>query len=323
MRKFARLSWGVLAFNVLVMAWGALVRATGSGAGCGSHWPLCDGEVVPTAPGTAKIIEFTHRATSGLAMLAIFALAYAGYRAFPRGDRVRAAVTSAAVFVSLEAVLGAGLVLFDLVAHNASMKRALSIALHLTNTFFLLASLTLTAWWAQTQSGAPLRRRGALPWLASIPLAAMILVGMSGAVAALGDTLFPVRSLAEGFAQDSLSGSHIFIRLRVWHPFFAVAATLIVLAVAAAARVMRPTPAVRAWSYTATALVALQVGAGLLNLALLAPVWMQLVHLVLADSVWIALVLLSASLLEGDALARPSVAPPLAREELARDAALR
>ncbi len=47
---FSRYAWGVLLWNVLVALWGAYVRATGSGAGCGSHWPTCNGEILPRAP---------------------------------------------------------------------------------------------------------------------------------------------------------------------------------------------------------------------------------------------------------------------------------
>ena len=67
LNRLARYAWGVLGINLLVILWGAYVRATGSGAGCGSHWPLCNGEVVPRSAGLATLIEFTHRATSGVA----------------------------------------------------------------------------------------------------------------------------------------------------------------------------------------------------------------------------------------------------------------
>ncbi len=320
-RRVARFAWATIAFNVAVILWGAYVRASGSGAGCGSHWPLCNGEVMPRAPGAAMTIELAHRVTSGLAMLMVFTLAVVAWRAYPSGHRVRRGAIVSAVLISFEALIGAGLVLFELVAHDASMKRAMSIALHLTNTLFLVAALTLTAWWAS--GGAPIRvrRQGPMAWILGGAMSLMVVVGMSGAVAALGDTLFPARSIAEGLAQDFSVGAHAFVRLRVLHPFLAVGGGLFVVAAATAARVLRPTPTVRVLSHALTALFALQVAAGFTNLALLAPIWMQLTHLFLANAVWLTLVLLGATSLADVAPAPQSLRAPA--EELLRDVALR
>ena len=81
---FAAYAWAVLGFNLLVILWGAFVRATGSGAGCGSHWPLCNGEVLPRAPALATLIEFSHRLTSGVALLLVIGLVVGAWRGFPR-----------------------------------------------------------------------------------------------------------------------------------------------------------------------------------------------------------------------------------------------
>lgn len=319
--RVARFAWATIAFNVAVILWGAYVRASGSGAGCGSHWPLCNGEVMPRDPGAAMTIELAHRVTSGLALVMVFALAVVAWRVFPAGHRVRRGAIVSAVLISFEALIGAGLVLFELVAHDASMKRGMSIALHLTNTLFLLAALTLTAWWASGGAQVRVRRQGAIAWVIGGSMTLMVVVGMSGAIAALGDTLFPARSFAEGFAQDFSVGAHVFLRLRVLHPFLAVGGGLAVVAAATAARVLRPTRIVRALSYALTALFALQVAAGFTNLALLAPIWMQLVHLFLANAVWLALVLLGATALADVAPTPSSVRAP--GEELLRDVALR
>src|SRR5215467_12703113 len=72
--RVSAFAWGVLAYNVAVIAWGAFVRASGSGAGCGRHWPLCNGEVVPRPTSVATVIEATHRATSGLALVGVVGL---------------------------------------------------------------------------------------------------------------------------------------------------------------------------------------------------------------------------------------------------------
>lgn len=295
--RVAPLAWGVLGYNLLVIAWGAFVRATGSGAGCGAHWPLCNGEIVPRAPTTALIIEASHRLSSGVALVLMGVLLVRTLRTAPKGHTARRWAIASSVFLLGEALIGAALVLFELVAHDASQKRALSMSLHLTNTFFLLGALTMTARAASGGARPTLRRQGALsPILLSAGLG-VILVGMSGGIAALGDTLFPARSLVHGLAQDLSPAAHVFLRLRVLHPVFAMTFGALVMLAAVAARVMRPTAAVRTRSRVTLALFTTQLAAGALNVLLLAPVWMQLVHLLLADALVISLVLLAAEAL--------------------------
>jgi heme A synthase len=294
---FARYAWGVLAANLAVIAWGAYVRATGSGAGCGQHWPLCNGEVIPRAERIQTIIELTHRVTSGLALVLVVAMAVWAFRARPRGSVVRRGAIASVVLMLSEALIGAGLVLLKLVEHDASVMRAVSTSLHLTNTFLLLAALTLTAWWASGGERVRLRGQGAAPWILAAPLAGAIIVATSGAIAALGDTLFPSASLAQGLADDASPTAHLFIRLRVLHPFLAGGVSAIALVCAGVVPLMRRDSRTRAAARAVHALVFVQVCAGLVNLALLAPVSMQLVHLLLADALWIALVLLTATAL--------------------------
>lgn len=298
-RRLARFAWGVLAYNLLVIAWGAFVRATGSGAGCGKHWPLCNGEVVPTPKSVATIIEASHRLTSGIALVLVMVLAVQCVRKLPKGDRARRGAVLSGVFMIGEALIGAGLVLFELVAHDTSMKRALSMVLHLGNTFFLLASLSLTAWWLARPEAAPAeaaaRGKGdrVLRAALAVSLGGVLLLASSGAIAALGDTLFPARSLREGLAQDLSPMAHAFVKLRMLHPMIALATGVVVLATAGLVRMLRPEPRVVSLSRLATLLFVVQFVAGLINVTLLAPVAMQLVHLLLADAVWIALVLMA------------------------------
>jgi heme A synthase len=296
-----------------VILWGAGVRATGSGAGCGSHWPLCNGEVVPRAPGVATVIEFTHRATSGVALLAVVGLVVAAFRLRPRGDATRRAAVWSLVFILTEAAVGAGLVLFELVAENASMARALFGATHLVNTFLLLAALTLTAHRASAPDGAG--DDGAPsppPLLGYAALVLLLLVGMSGAVAALGDTLYPAASLGHAFAQDVSPTAHVLLRLRLLHPLLAVAGALAAAGAAARTRAAAPESGPRARAVIGLAVLELVIGG--VNVILLAPVWMQVVHLLVADLLWIALVRLTAPLLarRGDsAAARSGAALPV------------
>ena len=85
-RRFSRYAWGTLGLNIFVIVWGAFVRASGSGAGCGSHWPLCNGEVIPQPERIATVIEFFHRITSGLALIAVLVMVVWAFRAKNRKE---------------------------------------------------------------------------------------------------------------------------------------------------------------------------------------------------------------------------------------------
>ena len=294
-KRFARFAWIVLAYNMFVILWGAFVRATGSGAGCGSHWPLCNGVVVPRASQIETIIEFAHRMTSGLSLVMVILLVIWGFRAFTPGHLVRKGVIAVFIFEMVEVLVGAALVLLGLVAQNVSLGRALIMPIHLANTFLLLGATALTAWWAANNIGPRLRGQGliALGWV--FGLLGVALIGMSGAVTALGDTLFPASSLIAGMRQDFVPTAHLLIRLRVWHPVIAVVIALYVVAYLTPALAARHSGrSAKILPRLLTALIVTQLAAGFVNVTLLAPVWMQLLHLALAASIWVTLVLLGA-----------------------------
>jgi heme A synthase len=297
MRRFPIYAWGVLAYNVGVILWGAYVRATGSGAGCGSHWPLCDGVVVPRSPRVETLIEFSHRASSGLALFLVAGLFVWALRAYPKGHVVRRGAAWSMFFVLTEAVVGAGLVLFKLVADNASLTRAFSTGVHLVNTFLLLAALTLTARWASGGPRLRLRGHGMRVWALGLGLLAVLVLGMTGAITALGDTLFPPQSLAEGLRQDMDATAHFMVRLRVVHPVIAVATAFYMILIAGLPEVTGEHPESKRFARALMALFVIQLVAGVVNVLLLAPLWMQQVHLLLADLAWIVLVLLAAAAL--------------------------
>lgn len=297
LNRFAKYAWGVLAFNLLVILWGAYVRASGSGAGCGSHWPLCNGEVIPRSAQVETLVEFAHRITSGLAFVLVIGLLIWALRAYPKGNVVRTGAWLAMIFMTTEALIGAGLVIFEWVADDASVGRAVAIAIHLANTFLLLASITLTAWWAS--GGRPIKlkgHRGAL-WGLGLGLAGVLLLGLTGAITALGDTLFPSASLSEGLQQDFSASAHFLIRLRVWHPLVAIGVGFYLILLAGVLGLLRSDRFIKRFALALVLLFIVQFGVGITNLLLLAPVPVQLVHLLLADLVWITLVLLVAATL--------------------------
>jgi heme A synthase len=310
--NFTRYAWIVLGFMLLVILWGAFVRATGSGAGCGSHWPLCNGVVVPREARVETLIEFTHRVTSALSGVLVLVMLAWAFRLYPKGHIVRRAAAFSTLFVITEGLVGAGLVLFEWVADNQSVARAISMAVHLVNTYLLLAAITLTAWWAGAATGAGAateagaggqqsgnfivqwRGQGRTGWLIGGALGLLLLLGVSGAITALGDTLFPAGTLREGIAQDFLPTAHFLVRLRVYHPLLAVLSGIYLWLAAPAIAAARPGIGALTFSRAVRVLVVVQLLAGVVNILLNVPVWMQLLHLLLADLMWIAVVLLAA-----------------------------
>jgi heme a synthase len=290
-RALVRFAWGVVGYNVLVILWGALVRATGSGAGCGNHWPLCNGQVIPLSPRIDTIIEFTHRCmTAGSTFLVIGLLIWT-FRETVKGQAARGLAVVSMVLLLNEAFLGALLVKLGYVTGNQSMGRVVVLSIHLSNTLLLLAALTLTARLLGTgQRWAELGESGARKLLALLGLGATLVVGVSGSLAALGDTLFPASSLRAAFAQDFAASSPWLLRLRGVHPVSALIAAAFVLLLVGQAR--------RAGAGHiagfVVSLLCFQFALGLADVLLLAPVWMQILHLLGADLYWVALVTLAA-----------------------------
>jgi len=291
-RRFAGFAWGVLTYNVAVILWGALVRATGSGAGCGGHWPLCNGDVLPNVSQLGTVIEFTHRIMSGLALTLVVLLFVWARKAFTPHHEARHWAMWSLVFILTEALLGASLVLLGHVARDESVGRVYSLATHLVNTFLLLASIALTAWFAARPAGAGKVRMLSLP--AAGPLAALVLVAVAGAITALGDTLFPAHSLAEGMRDDFTSTASFLIRLRIIHPFLAVAAGLAIALVAFPEYRACHNATLRTLSGWLLSLFVAQIVLGGASILLQAPLGLQLLHLLVADAIWITLVLFTA-----------------------------
>jgi cytochrome c oxidase assembly protein subunit 15 len=290
-KKIVRwLAWTALGWNVLVILWGAVVRATHSGAGCGNNWPLCNGEVIPVSPRVDTIIEFTHRMMTGGATALVVALLVSVLLTTAKGHRARIAAWVTTLLLVNEAFLGFLLVHFGYVTTNRSVGRVVVLSIHLSNTLLLLASLTVTA--------ALLTRGEARPrvvadaktrWWIFAGLVATLFVGVSGSLAALGDTLFPSATLAAAFAQDFSPAAPLLLRVRWVHPAAAcVAGVFVVWLIAHTRGRLR---------WVVAGLLGVQFALGVADVLLLAPVWMQIVHLFGADLYWISLVLLSLSLL--------------------------
>ncbi len=289
-----RYAWFVVGWNIAVILWGAVVRATGSGAGCGNHWPLCNGDLIPASPRIATAIEFTHRAMTGGATITILALLIWTFRATRGRHLARFFAVASTVLLLNEAFLGALLVKLGYVVHDQSPGRFIVLPIHLANTLLLLAALALTAHFLARESGF---MNGSVEYrffgLSVIGLASTIAVGVTGSLAALGDTLFPAATLAQAFAQDLSQSSPWVLRLRWMHPAASLMAGLFVVGLVWVSG-SREDAANRNLANWAIGLLISQLALGVLDVMMRAPNWMQILHLLGADVYWVVLVVLAA-----------------------------
>lgn len=296
-KQFARYTWGLLGYTLFVIAFGAVVRITGSGAGCGQHWPTCNGELLHLPQTLKTSIELTHRTTSGLSVIAIVGLLIAAFRIYPRGHVVRAAATLAFGMIIVEALIGALLVLARLVENDASLTRALVLPLHLVSTALLTAALCWCAYFATRSRASAERVPGVARALLLTAGIGILIVSATGAVTALGDTVFPVQASGLGarLQEDYGASAALLQRMRGIHPFLAVAVAAFVAYAAAVFPAYCAGPEVKRASLALALCITLQVLAGVLNVWLSAPGPMQVVHLLLANFTWITLIVLAAA----------------------------
>lgn len=304
-----RLAWGALIYNVLVILWGAVVRITTSGAGCGDHWPLCNGVVLPQSPTLHTVIEFSHRLTSGASGLLAIALLAATLRFTPARHPARAAALASLGLIILEGLVGGAQVLLGLTATSTDPARGLVQGVHLANTFALLGALLITALLLSGRPAAPLRRQGLVGLWSYVGLGLLLVLGMAGAVTALGDLLFlpadgtPVDTVKRDYA----AAASLIENLRVVHPMLAILSSVFLTWLGVFLRRERPGADVNRWSAALWGLLAAQVALGFLNVALRAPAWIQLLHLLLACALWLNLMTLVYFALTGLRLVRPEV----------------
>jgi len=297
-RRFTFYAWGVVIFTLVVILWGDVVQATGSGDGCGAHWPTCNGEVLPVFRGLETFIEFFHRVTSGLSLLLTIGLLVWSRRVFPKGHLVRLGAGLSMFFMITESLVGAGLVLFRLVGEDASIARAVIAPVHLINTLFLIGSLALTAWWSNHPEHRPVwKGQGLVGWALGLGFVGILTVAASGALTSLGDALFPVRNTAEAVGRALTPGEHFLVQLRIYHPFIAVMMSVYGVLVANLVAALRPSNHTRFFARMAGVVFILQLGMGYLNVYEAAPLYTQLPHLLLSDAVWITWLLLAVSAL--------------------------
>jgi heme A synthase len=281
---------GLLALFIII--WGAWVRLSGSGAGCGEHWPLCNGAIVPLNPSYKTFIEFAHRLSSGVFGLTVLAQLWFSRKDYPKGHQIIWGSWAFLILTIVEALIGAVLVKKGLVVDNSSALRAWVIGAHLVNTLLLMGA------WGFCQRvvssiepfiyQAPSSKQKLLGF---IGLSLFLIVGAFGAITALGNTLFPSQSLSEGFASDFSVDSPFLIQLRIFHPILAVGLGLwwYILSLTYPQGLQKHREKeVQTWAQAIQVLVFISLGFGVVNYLLMAPVWAALAHLGLADIFWLA-----------------------------------
>jgi heme A synthase len=246
----------------------------------------------------ATAIEFTHRMASGIALVLLALLVFQVFRTNRPGRPVRKAAVLAGIGIIAESAIGAVIVLYEWVDQDASVARGISVPIHLVNTLVLLAGLTLTVYWMDRERMVRMNvpsRRAIFGFGAG-----MLLIAATGAITALADTLFPSETLLEGIAEDFSGPASFFVRLRVLHPVVAMLVGI------AAARWVRS----HAWELDGTGRIAaravvgvvfVELVVGVVNVWTLTPIAIQLIHLLLADILWIAWVWLGVELLTEEA----------------------
>jgi len=296
-RRFRAFAWFLTAYLVCVILFGAWVRISGSGDGCGNHWPACNGSVIPQNPAAKTVIEYTHRLSTALCGLFTLALVVWARRLNRKLFRASLVVL---FFLVVESLLGALLVKRHLVMDNATIERVWVVALHLANTLLLAASAATVAWLAGSRAasaeskpeGAAAARAKSKPagLLLGLALLLLLLTNMTGAVTALGDTVFPTQpaldsTLLARLSADASAGQHFLVRLRVIHPVVAVVAVLVVALMLMRVGALRG--AASKLALAACGVIFVQLILGVFNVALAAPGWLQIVHLLAAQAVWL------------------------------------
>lgn len=297
LNRFAKYAWFVLAYNLAAVSWGVYVRASGSGDGCGSHWPLCDGDSTPLQGPAAKLVELSHRVSTEVVGLFVLAMAVWAFLAFPKGHLVRKGSIAALFMTAVEAFIGRELVTFHLVTTNSSPIRAGVMSFHVLSTFLLLGSIAVTAFAAGGLNRLKLRDQGAVGTPLLLGAAGMILLGLSGAISALGHTLHPVDNVLQAALQPT---TNWMVRMQPLHPLIAIAIGLYLALIAGLVAHLRPDPRVRIAGQWMVGLYGLQLLIGIMNIWMKAPIAVQMLHLSIADLNWVSLVALGVFALQAD-----------------------
>jgi cytochrome c oxidase assembly protein subunit 15 len=281
--KLHTFSWALIFYTIIIIAWGAWVRISGSGDGCGDDWPLCKGMAIPTGEASKTWIEVSHRYSTMLFGFLVLAQLWLIRGVFPKRHPTRYWVLATLLFTVTEALIGRLLVVYGLVHESTSHARLFIMPLHLINTSLLLFSEVMTA---ESVLFGEREVRPLSPVLKRAGFAVLItatLLLTTGAVAALGSHLFPSLSLMEGLTKDFAQGAHPALRLRILHPTLALILPLGLWYIFSNSTLEASNGALCAMYRSLAVAVLVMLMIGVATLVTLAPVWLKLSHLTMAN----------------------------------------
>ena len=269
---------------------GAVVRITGSGMGCGDHWPRCHGHWFPPLERMDLIIEVTHRYVAAALTLAVLALVFVAWRRRESpgvggpGGVLRPAL-AAALLVVAAALLGAVTVKLDL--------HAAAVVIHLGLAMFLIAALALAAVRSSSMSAggsaatSPKTIRGAAV-AAGIAFFAVVMGGITANIAggAVSCGGFPhCREISAG-------GTPLYVQ--VGHRVLAFALLLHLFGMLMALRKRTEPQTVRLWTQIAFGVVLAQilVAAAMVEMGL--PLHLRVLHQAVGTLVWLVVFVFAA-----------------------------
>ena len=279
--KLSSLATAGLTTSILSILAGAIVRATGSGDGCGASWPTCNGRVIPSLETSSEIIEFSHRSISGV-LLIVTLLLFIKSKDPDTPLLHKKIINYLTFFVLLEAAIGAVIVIYEWVGLNSSLPRIIAVPLHLVNTFALLGFYTLIFYLLRESEN---KLSNFFDKRIKIAFVLFFLTGATGSITALADVLFPSASFVEGFIEDFDSTSEVLTRLRILHPFVS---TILSIFLFSESNRFKKEFAID--TSTIKVLVIVGVILGVLNVVSNIILPLSILHLLLADLLWITYV---------------------------------
>lgn len=291
---FATFAWIVLIYNLLVVGFGVFLRAAGLGDGCGENWPLCTGEKNPVKGSFATLIESTHRISTTLVGLFAIIMVVWAFRYFAKGHPAKKMAVGFLVMTLFEGLVGRHLVVKGLVTDKDTVERAMWMMAHVVSIFLLLGFNVGAALSTSGIRPIQFRNQGVVGWLLGLGFFGTFLLGVSGAISAFGHQ---VRPDVEGLSERLQTGAFWASKLAIAHPIGSASIGLFMFLMCGLIQHLRPDPFVKNACRTVIGLLALQMGVGLLNIFMSAPIFMQMIHLVLADLNWISLVVLATAAL--------------------------
>ena len=270
---------------------GAFVRATGSGDGCGATWPTCKGRIIPALSDTSELIEFSHRSVSGV-LLIVTLIIFVKSRKFQKDSLARTVTNYLTFFVIFEALIGAVIVIFEWVGLNSSLPRIIAVPIHLVNTFGLLGcyAILYKILDKNIEDINSMFNKNFI-FISSL----FLLSGATGSIAALADVLFPSASFIEGFLADFDRTSEVLTRLRILHPIVSSILSLVLYIYS-----IRINKKYNIRVKLLQTLIFVAVFLGFLNVLSNIILPLSILHLAIADFLWISYIYVSIDLVKNN-----------------------